>query len=431
MTIGPGVRLGPYEIIAPIGSGGMGEVFRAHDTRLDRTVAIKVLAQDRNQNPDMRQRFEREARLIATLSHPHICHVNDIGHHDGIDYLVMEHLDGESLAARLAQTGRSKPALEIGEVIRYAIEIAEALSEAHRRGIVHRDLKPANVFLARSGAPSSPPTVKLLDFGLAKLQAAPAGVGPGVPAALTEVALTGEGLIVGTLQYMAPEQLEGKPIDARTDIFAFGIVVYEMATGRRPFNGDNQARLTAAILGTEPPVVSSLQPAAPASLDRIVRKCLAKDPDARWQSARDLADELKWIAEEPAPSRFTAARPRRWGWVAALAAALVIATGAAVLIPRRETIAEPIRRFSIVAPIGESLETGLRLLVRWPSPGLSGASAHKGSRYGCVIWTSSSPRRSRARRVDTCRSFHPTDNRSRSLPTASSRDSRWRPARRQ
>jgi serine/threonine protein kinase len=297
MTLSPGVRLGPYEILGRLGAGGMGEVYRAHDTRLDRTVAIKVLAHHLTRDPDMRRRFEREARAVASLSHPHICHLNDIGQHEGTDFLVMEYLEGETLAHRLTRPGGSHaPPLPIDEVLRYAVEMAEALSEAHRRGIVHRDLKPGNVIITKSG-------VKLLDFGLAKLL--PAGVGSA--AALSTMPhrqqpLTDKGTIVGTWQYMAPEQLEGKEADARSDIFAFGAVVYEMATGRKAFEGESHASLIAAILEREPPPILERQPVAPPALDRVVRKCLAKSPDARWQTARDLADELKWIAEQRLPT---------------------------------------------------------------------------------------------------------------------------------
>ena len=286
MTLASGTRLGPYEILAPVGAGGMGEVYRAKDTRLDRTVAIKVLPASLASDPDRRQRFEREARAVSSLNHPHICTLHDIGQQDGIDFLVMEYLDGETLADRL-----KKGPLPTDAVLRYAIQIADALDKAHRHGVVHRDLKPANVILTRSGA-------KLLDFGLAKLK------GPEVPAGSMLSALpTGEkplteaGTLLGTFQYMAPEQLEGKEADGRTDIFAFGAVVYEMATGRRAFEGKSQASLIAAILEHEPPPMTTVQPLTPPALDRVVRICLAKDPDERWQSAHDVMAELRWIAE--------------------------------------------------------------------------------------------------------------------------------------
>src|ERR1700716_1640721 len=286
MAILPGRRLGPYEILTAIGAGGMGEVYRARDTRLDRIVAIKVLPTHLADRSELRERFEREAHVVASLNHPHICTVHDTGHQDGIDFLVMEYLEGETLAQRLL-----KGALPLEQVLQYAIEIADALDKAHRKGVTHRDLKPGNIMLTKSGT-------KLLDFGLAKLkqEVAPANVQLSqLPTANDP--LTAQGTIVGTLQYMAPEQLEGKEVDARTDIFAFGAVVYEMATGKRAFEGKSQASVIGAILRDDPPAVSSLRPMTPPALDRVVKRCLAKDPDDRWQSANDLANEVKWIAE--------------------------------------------------------------------------------------------------------------------------------------
>src|ERR1700726_2553500 len=286
MPILSGKRLGPYEILSGIGAGGMGEVYRAKDTRLNRIVAIKVLPPHLADSSEMKERFEREARTIASLNHPHICTLYDVGHQDGTDFLVMEYLEGETLAQRLI-----KGPLPLDQVLQYAIEIADALDKAHRKGVTHRDLKPGNIMLTKSGT-------KLLDFGLAKLkqEVAPANVQLSqLPTANDP--LTAQGTIVGTLQYMAPEQLEGKEVDARTDIFAFGAVAYEMATGKRAFEGKSQASLIAAILEREPPPMSSLQPMTPPALDRVVKKCLRKDRDDRWQSARDITDELKWIAE--------------------------------------------------------------------------------------------------------------------------------------
>ncbi len=286
MAIVPGRRLGPYEILSSIGAGGMGEVYRARDTRLDRIVAIKVLLTHLADRSELRERFEREARTIASLNHPHICTLFDIGQQDGIDYLVMEYLEGETLAHRL-----QKGPLPLEQVLQFAIEIADALDKAHRKGVTHRDLKPGNIILTKTGT-------KLLDFGLAKLkqEAAPANVQLSeLPTASDP--LTAKGTIVGTLQYMAPEQLEGKEVDARTDIFAFGAVVYEMATGKRAFEGKSQASLMVAIMEREPPAMSSLQPMTPPALDRVMQKCLRKDRDDRWQSARDVTDELKWITE--------------------------------------------------------------------------------------------------------------------------------------
>jgi Tol biopolymer transport system component len=290
MAILPGRRLGPYEILSNIGAGGMGEVYRARDTRLDRIVAIKVLPTHLADRPELRERFEREARTIASLNHPHICTLHDIGKQDGIDFLVMEYLEGETLAQRL-----QKGALPIQQVLQYAIEISDALDKAHRKGVTHRDLKPGNIMLTKSGT-------KLLDFGLAKLkqEATPANVSlSDLPTANDP--LTAQGTIVGTLQYMAPEQLEGKEVDARADIFSFGGVVYEMATGKRAFEGKTQASLIAKILEIDPPPISSLQPMTPPALDRVVKKCLAKEPDDRWHAAKDLCDELKWIAAGSSP----------------------------------------------------------------------------------------------------------------------------------
>jgi len=263
----------------------MGEVYKARDTRLDRTVAIKVLPTHLADRAELRERFEREAKTIASLNHPHICTLYDTGHQDEIDFLVMEYIEGETLAQRL-----QKGALPIQQVLQYAIEIADALDKAHRKGITHRDLKPGNIMLTKSGT-------KLLDFGLAKLaqEAAPATSASQLPT--MQNAITGEGTILGTLQYMAPEQVEAKEVDARTDIFAFGAVVYEMATGKRAFQGKTSASVMAAILKDEPPAMSSLQPMTPPALDRVVKKCLLKEPDQRWQTATDLCGELKWIAE--------------------------------------------------------------------------------------------------------------------------------------
>jgi serine/threonine protein kinase len=287
MSVSPGVRLGPYEILAQVGAGGMGEVYRAKDTRLDRTVAIKILPAHLSSNPDFKQRFEREARTISSLSHPYICALYDIGHQDGIDYLVMEFLEGETVAQRL-----SRAPLPIEQVLRFGMQIADALDKAHRQGIIHRDLKPGNIMITKSG-------VKLLDFGLAKLQAP---VGPqflsGISVLPTEQRdLTAEGTIIGTIQYMSPEQLEGREADARTDIFALGLVLYEMATGRKAFTGKSQASLISAILKDEPASISTIQPMAPPAFDRVVKTCLAKDPEDRWQTAHDVMLELKWIAE--------------------------------------------------------------------------------------------------------------------------------------
>ena len=286
MTLATGSRLGPYEILSPLGAGGMGEVYKAKDTRLERTVAVKVLPQHLS-SPEARQRFEREAKTISQLSHPHICALYDVGNQDGVEYLVMEYLEGETLTDRLA-----KGALTAEQVLRYSIQIADALDKAHRQGIVHRDLKPGNVMLTKSG-------VKLLDFGLAKAVAplaSPSGL-TALPTIAGATPLTQEGTILGTFQYMAPEQLEGKETDARTDIFAFGAMLYEMTTGAKAFSGTSQASLISAILRDEPKPISQFQPMSPPALDRVVKTCLAKDPDERWQNAADVGKELRWIAE--------------------------------------------------------------------------------------------------------------------------------------
>jgi len=327
MTLAAGTRLGPYEIIAAIGAGGMGEVYRARDTRLERTVAVKVLPSHLSTSPEVRQRFEREAKTISSLSHPHIGALYDVGNQDGVEFLVMEYLEGETLSDRLV-----KGPIAFDQVLRYGLEIADALDKAHRQGIVHRDLKPGNVMLTKSG-------VKLLDFGLAKAIApAAARSGASLTALPTQAGkdLTAEGTILGTFQYMAPEQLEGRDADARTDIFAFGAVLYEMATGKKAFAGRSQASLISSIMTSEPPPASSVAPTAPPAFDRVVRTCLAKDPDDRWQTAHDIAVQLKWIQEggsaiSPAPfiapMRASAARILPW-IVAALATAGLIGLAA-------------------------------------------------------------------------------------------------------
>src|SRR5712692_3020422 len=277
MTMTSGTRLGPYEIVAPIGAGGMGEVYKARDTRLDRSVAVKILPAEFSQNAQFKLRFQREAKTISQLSHPNICTLYDVGE----NYIVMELLDGESLADRL-----TKGPLPLREVLKYGVQIAEALGKAHREGVIHRDLKPGNIMITKSGS-------KLLDFGLAKsavVAAAPDG-------ATAQKPLTQEGTVLGTFQYMAPEQLAGEEPDARSDIFSFGAVLYEMATGKRAFEGKTKTSLIAAIVTGEPKPMSELQPLTPPALEHVVKKCLAKEPDDRWQSATDIAEELRWISE--------------------------------------------------------------------------------------------------------------------------------------
>jgi Tol biopolymer transport system component len=323
MPLVPGTRLGPYEIAAPLGAGGMGEVYRARDTRLDRTVAIKVLVDHRASDPELRQRFEREARAISALNHSHICVLHDIGRQDRIDFLVMEYLEGETLANRLR-----RGALPLEQALRYGIEIADALGRAHRQGIVHRDLKPGNVMLTKSGT-------KLLDFGLAKLRGEDGTVSELSERPTEARPLTAEGSIVGTVQYMAPEQLEGRAPDARSDIFALGTVLYEMVTGRRAFTGKSQASLIAAILRSDPVPMSNAQPVIPHALDHVVATCLAKDPDARWQDVDDVARVLQWIAAGGARMTEAVARPagRRREWLAWAAAATLAALLALAIPP--------------------------------------------------------------------------------------------------
>ena len=288
MALTSGTKLGPYEIIAPIGAGGMGEVYEARDTRLDRRVAIKILPAHLSDDVSRRQRFEREAKTISSLNHPHICTLYDIGRQDGVDFIVMEYVEGVTLAARL-----EKGPLPTAEVLEYGIQLASALDKAHRNGVAHRDLKPGNIMLTKSGS-------KLLDFGLAK--ASPPLTAGATGATLTNAAaqadpVTREGAVVGTVPYMSPEQVEGKEVDARSDIFSLGAVLYEMVTGGRAFQGQSDFSVASAVLVKEPAPISTLQPLTPPALERTIRVCLAKDADARWQSAGDLCKELRWIAE--------------------------------------------------------------------------------------------------------------------------------------
>src|ERR1700738_4274078 len=291
MALTPGTKLGPYEIQSPLGAGGMGEVYRARDTRLDREVAVKVLAAHLSENLELRARFEREAKAISGLQHPNICVLYDVGRQDGVDFLVMEYLQGETLAARLAR----KP-LTPDETLHIGIEVADALDKAHRSGIVHRDLKPSNVMLTKGG------TTKLLDFGLAKLQSFGSGTQSAAPAfsavatgARMASPVTVAGSVVGTMQYMSPEQIQGKEADARSDIFAFGAMLYEMLNGKRPFEGKSQLSVASAVLEKEPDPISKIQPLTPPSLEHVVQTCIAKDPDQRFQSVHDLKLQLQWI----------------------------------------------------------------------------------------------------------------------------------------
>jgi serine/threonine protein kinase len=344
----------------------MGEVYRARDTRLDRTVAIKVLPAHLSASAQARERFEREARAISSLSHPHICPLYDVGHQDGTDFLVMEYLEGETLADRL-----KKGRLPLEQVLQYAIQIADALDAAHSHGVIHRDLKPGNIMLTKSGA-------KLLDFGLAKAHAAEAAAGMSSGSTKT-TPLTGEGTILGTLQYMAPEQLEGAQVDTRTDLFALGAVIYEMATGKRAFEGKSQASLIAAILERDPPPVSTVQALCPPTLDQVVQRCLAKSPDARWQTARDLSFALRWVTQGvsagPVLSSGSAPRMRvieRLAWVAGAILLALLAGWAVTRLysPPQERavrfeltvpVVHPDRIVPIVSPDGEYVAIAARL----------------------------------------------------------------------
>jgi Tol biopolymer transport system component/predicted Ser/Thr protein kinase len=343
MAIEVGARLGPYEIEEAIGAGGMGEVYRARDTRLERSVAIKVLAPHLAERQEHRQRLEREAKAISSLSHPHICPLYDVGHEDGVDFLVMEFIEGETLADRIA-----RGPLPMEEVLRYGIQISDALEKAHKQGIVHRDLKPGNVMLTGDGA-------KLLDFGLARADAGSGEDGDLTVSPTVSKPLTAAGTVIGTYQYMAPEQLEGKTSDARSDIFALGAVLYEMASGRRAFSADTQASLIGAIMHEQPQPVSAVQPMIPPAFDRVIQSCLAKDADERWQTAHDVKLQLQWIEEGgsvvglPAPVAARRKSRERLAWIAFAAAALVAAVFAVGYVGRAP--APPLQtRFEIAPP---------------------------------------------------------------------------------
>ncbi|HUF09056.1 MAG TPA: protein kinase [Rhodothermales bacterium] len=389
MSLAPGKRFGVYELLSPIGAGGMGEVYRAHDSRLGRDVAIKILPPGFAGNTELLSRFDREAKAIASLNHPHICTVHDVGHEDGVHYLVMELIDGESLAQRLL-----RGPLPVEQVLRYGAEIATALDAAHRKGITHRDLKPGNVMITKSGA-------KLLDFGLAKAAGEERGVIEGLASGLTEARpLTAEGTILGTFQYMAPEQLEGSPADARTDIFALGTLLYEMATAKRAFEGSNKTSLIAAIVSAQPAPIAEVVPMTPPALDHVVRKCLEKDPDERWQSAHDVASELRWISEAGSQIGLPAAavRARRSqkvrvttlaivGWVAAI-------TALGLFYRERTTTASArdLFRSDLVLPSGQGIAgpvnggmefspDGTRLLLVQRSDGIAIHDFRSGNRH--------------------------------------------------
>ena len=342
MSLTPGTKLGPYEVLAPLGAGGMGEVYKAKDTRLDRTVAIKVLPSHLSDNPQLKERFEREARAVSSLNHPNICTLHDIGSEDGVDFMVMEHIEGQTLADRL-----QKGALPLEEALKHGVEVADALDKAHHHGVVHRDLKPGNIMLTKSGA-------KLLDFGLAKMTAAGTAAA-GLSALPTEAKpLTQEGSILGTFQYMAPEQLEGKEADARTDIFAFGSVLYEMVTGKKAFEGKSQASLIGAIMGQDPTPVSVIQATSPPALDHVIKTCLGKDPDKRWQQAADIQRQLEWI-RSGVRLEGAAAVPKtnreRLAWIAAAVAMVVALTS--ILWPTAHDTS--VTRVQVGLPAGQEL----------------------------------------------------------------------------
>jgi eukaryotic-like serine/threonine-protein kinase len=350
MPLASGTRLGPYEIQSPLGVGGMGEVYRARDTRLDRSVAIKILPSQFSADPVRKQRFEREAKTISSLNHPHICTLHDVGSQDGVDYLVMECVEGETLAKRL-----EKGPLPLDQVLKFGMQIADALDKAHRSGVIHRDLKPGNIMLTPAGA-------KLLDFGLAKPTAPLTSVATLTAAVTQSSPMTEQGTIVGTFQYMSPEQIEGKELDGRSDIFSLGAVLYETLAGQRAFPGKSQLSVASAILEKEPAPISTIKPLTPPALDHAIRRCLAKDPDERWQTARDLALELKWSAEggsqlTSAPAgaaKGIRARWRRallWGAASLLLAAI---TGLAVWSLKPSTPL-PVSRTVITLPPGHRL----------------------------------------------------------------------------
>jgi hypothetical protein len=347
MSIAPGSRLGPYEIVAAIGSGGMGDVYRATDTRLGRTVAIKVLAPHLSGDPEVRARFEREGRSVSSLNHPNICALYDVGRQEqpsgeAIDYLVLEYLEGQTLDTRL-----TRGPLPIHQALRFGIEICGALDAAHRQGVTHRDLKPGNVMVVAGG-------IKLLDFGLAKPQsdvvrsqaAHPSAALPSLAATQLTKPLTTQGTILGTIQYMAPEQIEGREADARTDIWAFGCVLYEMVAGKPAFEALTPASLIAAILEREPAPFHPDGVSLPPRLWDIIRTCLEKNPDDRWQSARDLARELRWCsnASSNTGAAVVSAAPQtmsRRGWLVAAGAVIVTAVAASALVLSRPPVEVP------------------------------------------------------------------------------------------
>src|SRR6202049_5218683 len=336
MSLSVGTILGSYEIVAPLGTGGMGEVYRANDRRLDRIVAIKILPANIAADPAAKQRFEREAKTISSLNHPNICVLHDIGHQDGVDYIVMECVEGESLAKRL-----EKGALPLDQALKIGAQIADALDKDHRSGIVHRDLKPGNIMLTPSAA-------KLLDFGLAK-QTSPLATLATMTSASPNSPITQQGTIVGTFQYMSPEQVQGLELDGRSDIFSLGAVLYEMLTGKRAFQGKTQLSVASAILESEPVPLNSIRPLTPVNLDYAIRRSLVKDRDDRWQTARDFSSELKWIGENSGQTPIsstgveTRTTPSRRGWLPWVLCALLgaVLLAAILLWPRGKSSSGP------------------------------------------------------------------------------------------
>src|SRR5262249_14031888 len=339
-------KLGPYEIQSQVGAGGMGEVYRARDTRLDRTVAIKILPQHLSDTAEARERFDREARAISSLNHPNICHLYDVGQQDSVRYQVMEYLQGETLADRLR-----KGPLPMEQVTKIGIEICEGLDKAHRGGVLHRDLKPSNIMLTKCGA-------KLMDFGLAKAAVRAVGAGGSSSDALDTLSrpLTTQGTILGTFQYMAPEQIEGKEADTRSDIFSAGAVLYEMVTGKRAFDGKTTASTIAAILAGEPKPISALQPLSTPALERLVSACLAKDPDERVQTAHDLKLQLMWITDSTSHTKAPVRSTTKWGWIAGAIAAVALVAGVMVGYFTRPTTTALIVRSYISPPENAAFE---------------------------------------------------------------------------
>ena len=405
MTLIAGTRLGPYEIIEPAGSGGMGDVYRAHDVRLDRDVAVKTV------KGPFTERFEREARAISSLNHPHICTLHDVGEHDGSGYLVMEYIEGKPVAGPLP----------VEQACAYGIQICEALHAAHKKGIVHRDLKPANVLLTKQG-------IKLLDFGLAKLTASGnSGVMSGPQTSMGEqatvAALTGAHTVVGTPQYMAPEQIEAREVDARTDIFAFGCVLYELITGHRAFDGKTSSSVMAAVLATKPRPIAELVPLTPPALERIVSRCLAKDPEDRWQTARDVAAELQWVSQGGSqvglPAVVTVRRRTREAvaWAACAVAALA-AVGFSVAWMRRAPAAGAGRAVSVDLASGRAEPQSPGRVARWPHHCVCRRRRRQAPDSGSGRSIRSRPGRFREPMASSGRSGRPTAASSGSWPAA-------------